>query len=361
MTTAKSIEFQELVDKVASFRGRHTELVTVLIPAGQNINIVADQIEAEKSTADNIKSKATRKNVMTALEMISRELKFYKKTHDNGIAIFCGNVSEKEGQDDIKLWIVEPPQELRVRIYRCDKEFVLEPLKAMLDAEEVYGLVALDTKDATFALLEGKQVKILRKITSGIPGKHHAGGQSSQRFERLRDGMVKEFYRRIAENMKELYFNLAKLKGIIIGGPMPTKEDFIKEGQLVTALKDKIIGMIDLGYADEHGIEMIVNESKDILEQQEIMKEKKILDNFFEKLGKGEKVAYKKADIEKAIKYGAVQLLILSNKLKKEEIKEWEKKAESISASVEIVSTETPEGEQFFNLGGIGAILRFEV
>ena len=231
----------------------------------------------------------------------------------------------------------------------------------MLDAEEVYGLVALDTKDATFALLEGKQVKILRKITSGIPGKHHAGGQSSQRFERLRDGMVKEFYRRIAENMKELYFALAKLKGIIIGGPMPTKEDFIKEGQLVTALKDKIIGMIDLGYADEHGIEMLVNESKDILEQQEIMKEKKILDNFFEKLGKGEKVAYKKADIEKAIKYGAVQLLILSDKLKKDEIKEWGKKAESISANIEIVSTETPEGEQFFNLGGIGAILRFGI
>ena len=92
----------ELLEELSKIRGRHTELVTVLIPAGQNINIVADQIEAEKSTADNIKSKATRKNVMTALEMISRELKFYKKTHDNGIAIFCGNVSEKDGQNDIK-------------------------------------------------------------------------------------------------------------------------------------------------------------------------------------------------------------------------------------------------------------------
>src|SRR3989344_8065882 len=122
-------ELAELLEELSKIRGRHTELVTVLIPAGQNINIVANQIDAEKSTADNIKSKTTRKNVMASLEMISRELKFYKKTHDNGIAIFCGNVSEKEGQEDIKLWIVEPPQELRVRLYRCDKEFVLESLK----------------------------------------------------------------------------------------------------------------------------------------------------------------------------------------------------------------------------------------
>ena len=50
-------ELAELLEELSKIRGRHTELVTVLIPAGQNINIVANQIDAEKSTADNIKSK----------------------------------------------------------------------------------------------------------------------------------------------------------------------------------------------------------------------------------------------------------------------------------------------------------------
>ncbi len=353
-------ELEELMEELEKIRGSHTELVTVYIPAGQNINVINSQIENEKSTASNIKSKSNRKNVVDALESISRELKLYKVTPANGMAIFCGNVSEKEGQQDLKLWAVEPPQSLKVRMYRCDKTFVLEPLKEMLEAEYVYGLVAMDRKEATLALLEGKQIKILRKMTSGVPGKVRAGGQSSARFARVTEGLAKEFFRRIAEHMKELYFNLPRLKGIIIGGPIPTKEDFMKEGQLITALKEKVIGLKDIGYADEHGIELLVEASEDILEQQEIMHEKKLLENFFERLGKGNKAVYKKEDIEKAFKYGAIELLILSKKLKKQEITDLRQKALNISAKVEIVSNETPEGEQFLNLGGMGALLRFE-
>jgi len=354
-------ELAELIEELEKIRGSHTELVSVYVPAGQNINTINSQIETEKSTASNIKSKTNRKNVVDALESISRELKLYKQTSENGMAIFCGNVSEKEGQQDLKLWIVEPPQALKVRMYRCDKQFVLEPLREMLEAEYVYGLVAMDRREATLALLEGKQIKILRKMTSGVPGKYKTGGQSAARFERIREGMAKEFYRRIAEAMKDVYFNMPRLKGIIIGGPVPTKEDFLKEGQLVTALKEKVIGLKDIGYADEHGIELLVEASSDFLAEQEITYEKKLLENFFERLGKGEKVAYKKADVEKAFKYGAVDTIILSKKLKKQEIDEFRKKAENISAKVEIVSVETPEGEQFWNLGGVGALLRFEV
>lgn len=354
-------ELKELIEELEKIRGRHTELVTVYIPAGANIHIIANQIDAEKSTADNIKSKTTRKNVMDALEMISRELKFYKVNQKNGVAIFCGNISDKEGEADLKLWIIEPPQELRTRMYRCDQTFVLDPLKEMLAADEVYGLVVMDRKEATFGLLEGKQIKILRKITSGVPGKIRAGGQSSQRFARITEGLAKEFFRRIADVMKELFFDLPKLKGILVGGPIPTKEDFVKEGQITTQLKDKIIGLVDLGDASEHGIELLVEGSSEILAQQEITKEKKLLERFFERLGKNDRVAYKKEDVEKALKYGAVQMIILSDKLKKPEIEEWRKKAEGISAEVEMVSTETGEGEQFYNLGGIGALLRYEI
>ena len=354
-------ELEELIEELSKIRGSHTELVSVYIPAGQNINVVNSQIDTEKSTASNIKSKVNRKNVVDALESISRELKKYKVTPENGMAIFCGNASEKEGQQDLKLWAIEPPQPLRVRMYRCDKEFVLEPLKEMLAVEQVYGLVAMDRKEATLALLVGKQIKILRKMSSGVPGKYKTGGQSSQRFERIREGMAKEFYRRIADAMKEIYFDMPKLKGIIIGGPIPTKEDFLKEGQLVTQLKEKVIGLKDIGYVDEHGIELLVEASGDFLAEQEITHEKQLLEGFFERLGKNDKVAYKKADVEKALKLGAVDTLILSKKLVKKDLIELMKKAENISAKIEIVSDETPEGEQFLNLGGVGALLRFEV
>jgi len=61
------------------------------------------------------------------------------------------------------------------------------------------------------------------------------------------------------------------------------------------------------------------------------------------------------------LEYGAVDTLILSRKTNKKISKELRDIAENISSEIEIVSVETEEGQQFWNLGGIGAILRFEV
>ncbi|MFH1500875.1 MAG: peptide chain release factor aRF-1 [archaeon] len=355
-------DFEDLIEMLEGIRGRHTELITVYIPAGFNINAVAKQVDAEKGTAVNIKSKNTRKAVLDSLERISRELKLYKQTPKNGMAIFAGNVSEQEGQESIELWVIEPIQPLNTRLYRCDQTFVLDPLKEMTKAEEVYGLLVMDRKEATIGLLEGKNIKVLRKMTSGVPGKIRAGGQSSQRFHRITEGLAKDFFRRIAEAMKELFFEMPRLKGILIGGPIPTKEDFLDQGQLVTKLKDKVIAVKDLGNTDESGLGELVELCKDVLAQQEITKEKKILEMFFDTLGKNpNKVEYKLAEVKKALKYGAVDTLILSKKLKRETIKELRKAAEDTSSTVEIVSVETSEGEQFWNLGGIGVILRFQI
>ena len=72
-----------------------------------------------------------------------------------------------------------------------------------------------------------------------MPGKIKAGGQSAARFERITEGLAKEFFKRVAENMKEIFFNMPRLKGILVGGPIPTKEEFLELGELVTKLKEK--------------------------------------------------------------------------------------------------------------------------
>ncbi len=361
MEQGEKYELEQFVNEIKSMKARHTELISVYVPADYNINVVSKQLESEKSTASNIKSATTRKNVQEALESLIRKIKGMKKTPKNGIVMFAGNVAP-EGQSDLRVWTFEPPEKLNARLYRCDQTFVLEPLEEMLEVKEVYGLVAIERKEATLGVLIGKQIKILHKMTSGVPGKVRAGGQSSQRFHRLTEGAAKEFYRRIAESMKEQFFNMPKLKGIIVGGPGPTKEDFLKEGQLITALKNKIIGVKDIGYADEHGIELLVGVSQDILAKQEIIYEKQLLEKFFDMLGKQrDKIAYGLKDVEKALKYGAVEVLFLSKKLKKDEIQDLEKQAEQTSSKVELISTETGEGQQFWNLSGIGAILRFKI
>jgi peptide chain release factor subunit 1 len=359
-------ELEELIETLSNIKGRHTELVSVLIPGTQNIFTVANQLEAEKSTAENIKSKSTRKAVIEALEMIIRKLKEYKKTPETGLALYCGNISQNEGNSDIRLWEYIPARPLNVRIYRCDKDFIIEPLKEMLEVQEVYGLLAIDRQEATIGVLEGKNIKVIRKFTSGVPGKVRAGGQSSQRFHRITEGLAKEFFRRVAEAMKEIFFDMPKLKGILIGGPIPTKEEFIEEGQLVTKLKEKIISTKDIGYVDEHGLELLVEDSQEEMAEQELIKEKNVILRFFETLGKhSAKVAYGEERVRLALERGAVDLLIISKKLIKEEpgkVKEIEELAKNIGSAVVIIGNENQDAIQFYSITkGLGAILRFQL
>lgn len=355
-------ELEELLNILEQYKGRHTELITVYISEGYDVNAVQRQLEAEKSTAKNIKSTSTRKNVSEALEKIVRELKGLKKTPQNGLAIFCGNISQVEGQVDLQLWIIEPPLPVKVRLYRCDKEFVIQPLRDMLEVTEVFGLLVMDRKDAAIGILEGKRIEVIQKMTSGVPSKVRAGGQSSQRFHRITEGLTKGFYKRIAEEMKKIFFEMPKLKGILVGGPIPTKDEFLEGDYLMTRLREKVIGVVDLGDADASGLKELVGRSQDILAQQEIIKERKLLQRFFETLGRNPGMAsYGDEDVRKALEYGAVDVLLLSKKLNKPLMKELTKLAEGVSANVEIISTETTEGEQFYNLSGIGALLRYKI
>jgi peptide chain release factor subunit 1 len=361
MAISKS-ELSDLLNELKNYKGRHTELITVYISEGYDVNAVQRQLESEKSTAKNIKSTATRKNVIEALEKIVRHLKTLKQTPKNGLAVFSGNVSQIEGQDDIQLWDIEPPEPVKIRMYRCDKEFVLEPLQEMLEVSEVYGLLVMDRKEATIGQLTGKRIEIFQKMSSGVPSKVRAGGQSSQRFHRITEGLTKEFYKRIAEEMKKCFYDNSKLKGILVGGPIPTKDEFIEGKYLPTKLGEIVVGVLDLGDTSESGLKELVEKSREILSSQEIVHEKKILEKFFETLGeKPDFALYKVDEIVKALEVGAVGTLIVSAEFDKNVAKALKHSAENIGSSIEEVSTETEEGAQFKNLSGVGAILRFRI
>jgi len=361
LTDKQRAELEELVAKLEKIRGRHTELVTVLIPAGFNKDAVVRQLEAERSTAENIKSKQTRSAVTDSLDVIIRELKKIRQTPPNGLAAFAGNVSEKEGNADIQSWLYEPPKPLNVRTYRCDQIFILDPLKEMLEVQDIYALLVMDRREATIGSLEGKKINVLRTMTSGVPGKIRAGGQSAARFERITEGLAKEFFRRIADAMKEIFFEMPKLKGILVGGPIPTKEEFLEYGELATKLKEKVISIKDIGYTDEHGLKLLVEASEEDIASQELIKEKNVVNKFLETLGKSKtKAVYGEEKVKLAIERGAADLVLISKEMGKDKIEQYRAAAEKIGAETVIITTESPEGLQFFNLTrGVGALLRF--
>ncbi len=172
--TQKLRKFIKTLEKI---RGRHTELVSVYVPAGYDLNKIIAHLADEQGTASNIKDARTRKNVQDSLERAIRQLRLYKKTPDNGLAVFSGNASENESKVDIQVWAMEPPEPINIRMYRCDQTFVLDPLKEFLESKEVYGLIVLDRREATLGILRGTNIKATFNLTSGVPGKTRAGGQ----------------------------------------------------------------------------------------------------------------------------------------------------------------------------------------
>lgn len=193
MRDEESFKLKKIIKHLDSIKGRHTELVSVYVPAGGNLQDTVDQVKNEQSTASNIKSKATRKNVVDALEKIVQHLRTFRKTPKNGLAVFAGNASETEGRPEIKVWSVEPPEEMKQKIYWCDQVFVLEPLREMVREKEVYGLLVMDSKEADIGLLMGKRIEPVMHFDSAVPGKTTKGGYclSGDTKIQLGDGIVK--------------------------------------------------------------------------------------------------------------------------------------------------------------------------
>jgi len=361
LDTKKQFKLRKFINELKKYRGRHTELVSVYIPAGYEIVKITQHLAEEQGTASNIKDKTTRINVQSALEKMIRHLRLYKNTPSNGLAAFSGNISSQEGKQDIKVWSVEPPLPINIRLYRCDQTFVLEPLEAMMQINEVYGLIVMDNREATVGFLKGKMIQVIRDFTSSVPGKVKVGGFSQQRYARLREEAAHEFYKRIAEVANVEFAAIGKdLKGIIIGGPGPTKETFADGAYLHNDLKKKVLAVKDITYTDEHGLHELVEKAKDTLVESEIAKEKKILNELFTLLAtNSDKVVYGAKDVMKSLEYGAVEKLLLSEDF--DRVDEFEEKANAIGATVFIISTETKEGIQLKDLGGVGAILRYAV
>jgi len=358
----KQRELKKFVSNLEGFRGRHTELVSVYVPAGYDLFKIINHLKEEQGTASNIKDKRTRQNVIDSLERMIRHLRLFKRTPENGLAIFSGNISKKEGQVNIEVFSIEPYEQIITRLYRCDQTFVINILKDMLVHKETYGLIAMDRREGTLGLLKGSSVVEVANFTSNVPGKTTKGGQSQQRYARLREEAAHEFFKKIGVAANQEFEN-SDIKGIIIGGPGRSKEDFLSGDYLKSPIKKKVRGTKDLSYTGDFGLKELVDKSNDILANEVVTEEKKIMEKFFYALSTkgGGKALYKEKEVLNALEKGAVDTLILSEVLDDKKIEELEEKAESYGTEVKIVSNETQEGKQLEEFGGVVAILRFKI
>jgi len=323
MTQRQKYDLKRRIEELKEAKGRHTELISLYVPPNKQIFDVNAYLKNEYSQSQNIKSKNTMKNVLSAIESIMSRLKQFKQPPENGVVFFVGHKSVGSDKTEMVAFVIEPPMPISTFLYRCDSLFYLEPLEDMLLEKEIYGLLLLDRRECTVGILRGNRVEMLKYMTSQVPGKHGRGGQSQRRFERLTEIAAHEWFVKCGEKASEIFQGEENIKGIFVGGPGPTKQYFVEENYLHYEVQDKIVDTFDTGYTDEYGLRELVSAAADTMANLKISKEKKIMKQFLKEVKKteGSLAVYGERQVRKALEMSIVDTLLLSENLRRYRIK----------------------------------------
>ncbi|HII00202.1 TPA: peptide chain release factor 1 [Methanosarcinaceae archaeon] len=316
-------EFKKKLEGLRDKRGRGTELISLYIPHDKQISDVTNQLKDEHGQASNIKSKLTKTNVQGAIESLLSRLRYLDKVPENGIVYFTGAVDIGANKTSMESEVIYPPDPIITYKYHCDSAFYLEPLEDMLKDKSTFGLLVMDRREATVGLLTGKKIQAFRRLTSTVPGKQRKGGQSAHRFQQLRLIAIHEFYKRIGDAASDIFMAVdhKDLKGVLIGGPSPTKEEFYDGEFFHHELLKKILGLFDVAYTDESGLSELVNAAADKLQDLELTAQKNVVQDFFKELiSDSGKVAYGEDQVRANLEIGSVEKLLLSEDLRAERV-----------------------------------------
>ncbi len=316
----RKYEFRKVIEDLKSHEGSGTQLVSIYVPPDMQISDVVKHTTQEHSEASNIKSKDTRTNVQDALSSIKSNLRYYDRPPENGMVLFSGAVDTGGGRTDMVTEVLEnPPQPIESFRYHCDSGFLTEPLEEMLADKGLYGLIVLDRREANVGWLRGKRVEPVKSTTSLVPGKQRKGGQSQRRFERLRLEAIDKFYQEVAEMANELFVpERHELDGLLVGGPSPTKEEFLDGDYLHHELQENVIGKFDVAYTDESGLYDLVDAADEALADAELMQDKRAMQRFFEELHDGDLATYGFEPTRRNLVMGSVETLLISEDLRQD-------------------------------------------
>jgi len=404
-------KIRKAISELSSKEGRGTELVSLYIPPKKPIHEVIAYLRNEWGTAGNIKSDTTRNHVQDALTKTMQRLKLYRETPETGLVIFSGALpTNGPGSEVIRMNEIIPPKAVTTFLYTCDDHFHIEYLRDMLRDEKVYGILSIDSNDVGMGILSGDRIDVVDVMTSGISGKTRKGGQSARRYERGREMELTYFFNRVSEHATRIFINDYHVGGIIVGGPGPTKDNFLKGGYLDYRLQNNIIEVIDTSYSGREGVREIIEKSEDKLESVRLVEEKKLVQKFLGEVSKPNGLAlYGLQRVIDALNRSNIETVLCSDDLntvlitmtckncqtvkegvaqnqqrlqkmqemlsepcvkcgsrdyeveEKDVVDMLEEKALQIGAKVEMISSGTEEGMMLKSFGGVVGFLRYKM
>ena len=216
-------------------------------------------------------------------------------------------------------------------------------------------LVLVDRNDSVLALLKKRGYQTILKLKGESKGKLYETEKA------------KDFFKEVSENILNVV-NSYKCNKVIVGASSFWHDELKKY------LHEIIKMIIFVSYTNsgkDKDIEGMfkAKELYRILEDDRTAREIRIVEEALEKLAKRDKIAYGIKEVGEAVKIGAVNTLLVSERLIIEsrekgtfkEIEDLMKKVENMQGEVYIISTLHDAGKKLKSLGGILAVLRYNL
>lgn len=398
-------KLKRLIQKLDSMKGSGTSMITLIINSKDQIGPSVRMLSEEVGKASNIKSRVTRQNVSDALTSALEKLKLYNKTPANGLVIYSGLASEEGcGEKMVKIDLV-PYKPINTSLYKCDSVFHTEELRGLLTDNDKFGFLIMDGSGSLFGYVQGNTRTVAHKFLVDLPKKHGRGGQSANRFARIRNERRHNYLRKVAETCSQVFItnDRPNCKGLILAGSAEFKNDLSKSDLFDIRLQPLVLKLVDIAYGGENGFNQAIEMTGEVLKSVKFVHEKKILTRFYDEIAKDTgKYVFGIKDTIEAMDNGMIETLIIHDELVynrmslknplTEELSveivpknlshnsKWKNKEDveldvleniplteylldsykKFVSSLEIISDKSSEGNQFVkSFGGIGGILRF--
>ena len=233
--------------------------------------------------------------------------------------------------------------------------WALKRLNQAIDASKKLSaiIVLLEDDTATLGLIRQFGIEYYGPIKGSVSGKRI--------IDKNRGKAITQFYEKVIESINKFQ----NIQNIVIAGPGFVKNDF--HDYLKNKHKDLASKSIieSTGSGGRVGIHEVLKKGtvEKLTVENRVASEIAAINKLLSEIGKNSsKVAYGQKETIKAINLGAVkQLLLLDTTIASDNMGALMDMVENMNGEVMVISSQHEGGEQLKGLGGMAAILRYEI
>lgn len=409
--TIERYKVKKLIQMLESARGMGTSVISIYIPPKEQISATVTKLNNEYGTASNIKSHTNKLSVQSAITAALGRLKQFNRTPNNGLLLYSGTVLTADNKEKKLTLDIEPFKAVSRSLYLCDNKFHTEELHRMLESDDKYGFIVMDGSGSTFATVCGDVKEKLGSFTVELPKKHGRGGQSKNRFGRIRMERRHNYVRKVAEAAVSYFItnDRPNVRGLVLAGSADFKEVLFQSDLFDPRLKEVVIKVVDVAHPGDVGLNQAIDLSADSLSTVKLVQEKKLVQGFFDQIAQDtQQYCFGVGDTMRCLEAGAVETLICfedlnmnryvitrnkgsdeeateihfmtesdlqksglaaheagktQNEIESENVVDWlAMNYTKFGCQLELISDKSQEGTQFVRgFGGIGGILRYKM